>query len=267
MGASRPLEISKMVLMICWRSHAGATPGRTPFADSPSDTPTYFGSTPSIHSSTAPTPRSKRKAAAVDPSAPAVDPNISLDAFQARYTSEDNSSFAQLLARDNAQRKERHAWAWEAERRAKTRAIRGREARERLVDVTRQMIEQSSDGSVRMLEGVAGRPAEQRLIVEGVEGVRIGDGNRLLVDGKRENQLLITSGRGRADDSVMGPPKVPDTGKGRDPAEKQFVDWDKPTADELEDNKAPKLDDMQVQMEGWDFTVSLVLRARLMMAR
>lgn len=190
---------------------------------------------------------------------------MSLDAFQAQYTSEDNSSFAVLLARDNAARRDKHAWAWEAERRAKVKAVRGREARERLVDVTRKMIEGSKDGSVRMLEGVAGRPAETRLIVEGVEGVKAGPNDRLLVDGKREGQLLITAGSTRAHDSVMGPPKkrlrIEGTGQANpSTAEQQFVDWDKPTVEEEEDNKAPRQDDMQVPTETWNFTVSAVAR-------
>ena len=133
----------------------GATPGRTPFGTEPSDTPTYFSETPSRA-----TPRTK--AARAQPET-RYDDTLSLDAFQAKYTSEDNSSFAGLLNSDNKVRREKYNWAWDAERKANVKAIRGREARERLVDMTRKMVESDKDGMVRMVEGAPGRPGERRL--------------------------------------------------------------------------------------------------------
>jgi len=44
-----------------------------------------------------------------------VDLSLSLDQFQARYTSEDNASFIDLLAKANEQRKEKHKWVWDKE--------------------------------------------------------------------------------------------------------------------------------------------------------
>jgi protein DGCR14 len=44
-----------------------------------------------------------------------VDLSLSLDQFQARYTSEDNASFVDLLAKANEQRKEKHKWVWDKE--------------------------------------------------------------------------------------------------------------------------------------------------------
>lgn len=38
--------------------------------------------------------------------------NLGLLAFQARYTSEDNESFNKLLDKQNAKRREKHAWLW-----------------------------------------------------------------------------------------------------------------------------------------------------------
>ncbi|KAL8940642.1 MAG: hypothetical protein Q9211_002174 [Gyalolechia sp. 1 TL-2023] len=43
---------------------------------------------------------------------PAVDTNISLSAFQSKYTSEDNESFYKLLDKQNVKRSEKHAWMW-----------------------------------------------------------------------------------------------------------------------------------------------------------
>lgn len=41
-----------------------------------------------------------------------VNTNMSLDAFQAKYTSEDNESFYKLLDKQNQKRAERYAWMW-----------------------------------------------------------------------------------------------------------------------------------------------------------
>jgi protein DGCR14 len=52
----------------------------------------------------------------VKPSLPKdVDVSLSLDQFQARYTSEDNASFIDLLGKANEQRKEKYKWVWDKE--------------------------------------------------------------------------------------------------------------------------------------------------------
>ncbi|EJD52195.1 hypothetical protein AURDEDRAFT_111627 [Auricularia subglabra TFB-10046 SS5] len=73
------------------------TPGRTPYL------------TPRSGGDGAEGPPTKRQRLNTD---------LSLDAFQARYTSEDNSSFTQILDEDNRQRREKYKWAWAAENRA-----------------------------------------------------------------------------------------------------------------------------------------------------
>ncbi|KAI0652210.1 nuclear protein DGCR14 [Trametes meyenii] len=93
------------------------TPSQTPYAAGPSDTPLR-------------TPRG-------DGEAPAkrarYDTDMSLDAFQARFTSEDNSSFTQILDVENRRRKEKYGWAWEAQRRVEEQRNRMVEGRERLL--------------------------------------------------------------------------------------------------------------------------------------
>ncbi|EGN94710.1 hypothetical protein SERLA73DRAFT_187770 [Serpula lacrymans var. lacrymans S7.3] len=59
------------------------------------------------------------------------DTSMSLDSFQAKYTSEDNSSFTQILDEENRQRKERWGWAWAAQRRVEEQRERMLEGRER----------------------------------------------------------------------------------------------------------------------------------------
>ncbi|KAI1339048.1 nuclear protein Es2 [Xylariaceae sp. FL0016] len=43
---------------------------------------------------------------------PEIDTNMSLGAFQAKYTSEDNESFYKLLDKQNSKRAEKYAWLW-----------------------------------------------------------------------------------------------------------------------------------------------------------
>lgn len=75
------------------------TPSQTPYGGGPSETPLR-------------TPRG-------EPSTKRAryDTDMSLDNFQAKYTSEDNSSFTEILDDENRQRKEKWAWAWDAQKR------------------------------------------------------------------------------------------------------------------------------------------------------
>ena len=59
------------------------------------------------------------------------DTAMSLDAFQARYTSEDNSSFTQILDEENVRRREKYGWAWDAQKRVEAQRTKALEARER----------------------------------------------------------------------------------------------------------------------------------------
>ncbi|KAK4057800.1 hypothetical protein OIO90_001019 [Microbotryomycetes sp. JL221] len=251
------------------RRNRGVTPGQTPLSSNPSDTPIYFDRTPDSRYHDTPNTRKRQQMA---PPPPRVDPNISLDAFQSRYTSEDNSSFAELLAKDNAIRKDKHSWAWQAQEKARQKAIRGRQARERLVDITKRMIETSQDGSVRLLEGGPGRPGETKLLVD--SNVVLSEngtaGSRYMIEGSvsgttgQVNQPLLLTANGepeRASQDVLITDKERNKlarealgTVARVDKEKQYVDWDKPTADEEEDNKAPKIVDMQAPTEAWSFT-------------
>ncbi|GAA5850306.1 hypothetical protein JCM9279_006524 [Rhodotorula babjevae] len=242
------------------RARDSATPYSTRESARGDLTPTHFdrtpltsfsGATPS--SSTASSSSRRRRA----PPPPRVDPHISLDAFQARYTSQDNASFQDLLASDNAQRRTTHAWAFDAEVRANQRAVRGRQARERLVDVTRRMVDASGDGSVRLVEGPAGRPGERRLVVDG--GVEVGAGERLLVTGRdAAERLLITDGADAGKGEGRGREQDGEGEEGAlvvrvDEAARQFVDYDKATADEDDDARPVDARELQVQSAAWPF--------------
>ncbi|KIO31874.1 hypothetical protein M407DRAFT_19136 [Tulasnella calospora MUT 4182] len=92
---------------------------RTPYVNFPSDTPLNFSARDGTDQ-----PPSKK---------PRYNENLSLDQFQARYTSEDNASFTEILDDENRKRKEKHAWAWNAEDRAGMRRAKEIEARQRMM--------------------------------------------------------------------------------------------------------------------------------------
>jgi len=48
-----------------------------------------------------------------DPEKEPIDTSLSLDQFQARYTSEDNASFMEIVERINAQKREKYRWLYE----------------------------------------------------------------------------------------------------------------------------------------------------------
>ena len=82
----------------------------------------------------------RRREAEAGPSRPAkkvkrIRDDLSLDTFQANYTSEDNASFVQIVDAENRQRKEeRWGWAWDAEKKAEQRRIEGEEQRKMILE-------------------------------------------------------------------------------------------------------------------------------------
>jgi len=61
------------------------------------------------------------------------DTDMSLDNFQAKYTSEDNASFLEILSDENNKRKEMYGWAYDAQKRVEEQRERLLEGRERLL--------------------------------------------------------------------------------------------------------------------------------------
>jgi protein DGCR14 len=94
------------------------TPGRTPYALFPSDTPFH-------ESSSGDDERAAKR--------PRYDSSLSLDEFQARYTSEDNASFTHILDEENKKRREKYGWAWEAQKKVEAQRERMIETRERML--------------------------------------------------------------------------------------------------------------------------------------
>lgn len=94
------------------------TPSQTPWAAGPSETPIRVYSTPDGE-------RPQKKAR--------YNTDMSLDAFQAKYTSEDNSSFTRILDEENQRRREKFGWAWDAQKRVEEQNRKMIEARERML--------------------------------------------------------------------------------------------------------------------------------------
>ncbi|KAL9112352.1 MAG: hypothetical protein Q9187_007793 [Circinaria calcarea] len=62
---------------------------------------------------------------------PKVDTNISLSAFQTKYTSEDNESFYKLLDKQNTKKAEKYAWMWAGNKIPAARQIAHRQREQR----------------------------------------------------------------------------------------------------------------------------------------
>jgi len=106
-------EISSTPSLSTRRRTQSFTPGATPYGIS-SQTPSRTNGEP------------ERKRARYDK-------DLNLDTFQARYTSEDNSSFTQILDEENRVRKEKWAWAWEAQKRVEQQQDKMIEKRETML--------------------------------------------------------------------------------------------------------------------------------------
>ncbi|KAL2268562.1 hypothetical protein VTJ83DRAFT_3408 [Remersonia thermophila] len=74
--------------------------------------PTALGATPRNYAGDTPATVASAATAATSQTPPVVDTSLSLAAFQAKYTSEDNESFYKLLDKQNQKRVEKYAWLW-----------------------------------------------------------------------------------------------------------------------------------------------------------
>lgn len=164
-------------------SRPSLTPGRTPFG--------LAGETPLRRS--APTDNvSKRLRTITD---------ISLDEFQAQYTSEDNASFVEILNEENKQRKERWSWAWEAQKRAL--GVKAIEDDKR----TRLLIE----NSISQPPGVRERLVIEKPDIKLITGPEAGAANNQQVTTVRQTADLVMASRAPSNSNetvdVMAPRK------------------------------------------------------------
>jgi protein DGCR14 len=122
---------------------------------------------------------------------------MSLDNFQARYTSEDNSSFTQILDDENRVRKEKWAWAWDAQKRVENQQSRMIENR------TTMLIEPPTATGIKE-KFVIEAPKPIGLITAGQDGFSEKEGV-----GDQSEQLLVLAKQATEDLplDVMAPQK------------------------------------------------------------
>jgi protein DGCR14 len=178
------------------------TPSETPYGPGPSETP--------VHN------HHERPAKRLR-----YDTDMSLDGFQARYTSEDNSSFTQILNDENARRREKYGWAWDAQKRVEAQRTKAIEARERA------LIEMPESAGVREKMRIEA-PVPAGLIT--AQGEEVGTGTQQDAAGAEEGE----SGVGKEVVVV--------------PREKEKED-----EDEVVDVMAPKKDTRSAGVDGWAF--------------
>jgi len=108
---------------------------------------------------------------------PKYDTSLSLDEFQARYTSEDNASFTRILDDENQARRERWGWAWDAQKRVEAQRDRMLEAREKM------MIEKAPAPGVRE-KWLIDQPRAAGLI----EGPKDSNSQALVLQGQKDEE-------------------------------------------------------------------------------
>lgn len=196
------------------RDRPWQTPSQTPYAAGPSDTPLRTPRGESL------APPAKR---------PRYDTNISLDGFQAKYTSEDNSSFTQILEDENRKRREKWSWAWEAQKRVEEQRGKMLEARERL-----------------LIEAPAATGVRERFRIEAPKPAG------LLTDGSADQDILTEEDKEEDEASQ-------ENGKGKEVAVRGSKDVAEGEAEEVVDVMAPKKDTRAAGVDAWKFKVRLLL--------
>jgi len=90
---------------------------------------------------------------------PEIDTNMSLGAFQQKYTSEDNESFYKLLDKQNQKKSEMYAWMWNGNKIPAPRQI-AHQKRERLLAANKSAEEAENGGKqLAVIESKDTRPA------------------------------------------------------------------------------------------------------------
>ncbi|MCJ1260156.1 hypothetical protein MMC22_000015 [Lobaria immixta] len=131
-----------------------------------------------------------------------VDTNMSLSAFQARYTSEDNESFYRLLDKQNLKKKEKYAWMWSGNKILAPRQIAHRQRESRLLSAKEG--QQAADDGKQLLsiEPPDTRPAMPDAWPSNPENSLMFEPSSSLEDTSAETVQQVAENNSRA------PPKV-----------------------------------------------------------
>jgi protein DGCR14 len=130
--------------------------------------------------------------------------DMGLDEYQARFTSEDNASFTEVLDDENQKRQEMYKWAWEAEEKAGSKRKLMEEGRKRM------LLEgggESDERGVGVRPGVRGRievvKPDVLLITQGREEAQEGGENSAAAD----DQPIVVVNHEPEEKDVMAPTK------------------------------------------------------------
>lgn len=110
----------------------------------------YAGDTPMTTVSIAPS---------VVDDTPQIDTNMSLGAFQAKYTSEDNESFYKLLDKQNQKRAEKYGWLWRGNKLPSKQELAQMEVKARLIASGRNLKDDGFERDRLAIEDSDDRPA------------------------------------------------------------------------------------------------------------
>ncbi|KAH8156337.1 hypothetical protein CIB48_g11911, partial [Xylaria polymorpha] len=81
-----------------------------------------------------------------DDDRPEIDTNMSLSAFQSKYTSEDNESFYKLLDKQNSKRAEKYAWLWSGNKLPSKMQLAQKQVETKLLEAGKSLVD---DGFVK----------------------------------------------------------------------------------------------------------------------
>jgi protein DGCR14 len=103
----------------------GSTPARRGVSFTDRTPQGYVGDTPRVESG----PEAKPE--------PSIDLNLSLSAFQAKYTSEDNESFSAVLDKQNTKNRDKHTYLWNGNKIPSARQIAYKEREVKLIEAAK----------------------------------------------------------------------------------------------------------------------------------
>ncbi|CAK7240492.1 MAG: hypothetical protein STHCBS139747_001934 [Sporothrix thermara] len=85
--------------------------------------------------------------------------NVSLGAYQAKYTSEDNESFYKLLDKQNQKRAEKHAWLWNGNKLPSKMQLKQKEVQDQLLAAGRGLVDDGHKRDRLAIQDREERPA------------------------------------------------------------------------------------------------------------
>jgi len=88
-----------------------------------------------------------------------INTDLSLDAFQAKYTSEDNESFYKLLDKQNEKRAEKYAWMWRGHKLPSKQLLKQKEVETKLLESGRSLVDDGGQKERLAIRDVNEKPA------------------------------------------------------------------------------------------------------------